>query len=449
MQPMLYENRCTKDDGIISRQVGGRRSNGRLQRSDVGFNVTRISSPNIRRLATRRQPTIILGNPMTEALYGSRAEQSVAETQHWLKSHGLTAPTIPIDFRNSEINAGASDSATLVLGLPVKRALKHSKAELDTITKAWPVATCSAGGEASRQVLDDLLDRRTSSLFLNMRHLPINAIAFYRPFHLEPFDRWGIYIFVKPLLTYAHSLELRLPFFPNESKELLIHLVLFEIFHHEFYHHLVESAATTLEIVAEAMSSLVPSYLLYRHRSHSKYFGWHEHQPLEEALANAYAYNSLSFISRVKAGYRDALVASYQKCLTSYWQNEGPGYRDAAHYIEGEQVPGNGDLLAMLLGRKPHPALEQVAQSVMPSGFASFVGKPDIPTFLVGSPEECVAFHRLVPAPNETYCHLFWPLNTEKVDEMLKARHQERESAKKAAKAALKSRKLVSSEPAV
>ena len=78
------------------------------------------------------------------------------------------------------------------------------------------------------------------------------------------------------------------------------------------------------------------------------------------------AYNSLSFISRVKAGYRDALVASYQKALTAYWPIEGPGYREAAQYISGEQVPANGDLLAMLLGRMPHPPLLQVAQAVMP-----------------------------------------------------------------------------------
>jgi hypothetical protein len=71
----------------------------------------------------------------------------------------------------------------------------------------------------------------------------------------------------------------------------------------------------------------------------------------------------------------------------------------------------------------------------MPSGFSAFVGKPDIPTYLVGSPEEVDAFQEMVPAPNETYCNLFWPLNTTRADEMLKKRHQERKAAKQAAKA--------------
>jgi hypothetical protein len=55
-----------------------------------------------------------------------------------------------------------------------------------------------------------------------------------------------------------------------------------------------------------------------------------------------------------------ALVGSYQKALIGYWPAEGPGYSDAAQYISGEQVPANGDLLAMLLGRMPHPGRLQV-----------------------------------------------------------------------------------------
>ena len=88
----------------------------------------------------------------------------------------------------------------------------------------------------------------------------------------------------------------------------------------------------------------------------------------------------------------------------------------------------------MLLGRVPHPALDQVAQSVMPSGFSAFVGKADIPTYLVGSPGEVEAFHELVPAPNETYFNLFWPIETTLVDKMLRARQQERDAAKRAEK---------------
>ncbi len=112
------------------------------------------------------------------------------------------------------------------------------------------------------------------------------------------------------------------------------------------------------------------------------------------------------------------------------WRYEGPGYRDAGAYLSGAQVQGNGELLAMILGCDPHPALGQVAQSVMPNGFAAFVPKPDIPTYLVGQPEEIADFHKLIPAPNETYCHLFWPFDTTRIDALLKARHAARKVAR-------------------
>jgi len=372
----------------------------------------------------------------------SKAERTLVATCSWLTSRNLTAKTLPIDFCDFDGPGAPADPTQAVLAAPLQRAQRLSKEELKKLTDNWrkkyvPLDSGAASPSSTATVmqLGDLLDRKTSRLFLDVVRLPSNAIAFYRPYHLEPMDRWGIYILVDRLLRYSERVRFSVPFFPEVSKGVFMHLVIFEMFHHEFYHHLVESAATTLEIVADALDANIPSYLDYRQAVHACKFTWHKHQPLEEALANAYAYNSLSFISRVKAGYRDALVGSYQKNLAVHWSTEGLGYRDAANYIDGEQVAGNGDLLAMLLGRLPHPALLQVAQAVMPNGFSAFVGKPDIPTYLVGSPEEVNALHALVPAPNETYCHLFWPLDTSRVDEMLKARNQEREVAKRKAKA--------------
>jgi hypothetical protein len=177
-----------------------------------------------------------------------------------------------------------------------------------------------------------------------------------------------------------------------------------------------------------------PGYLAYRHAVRGGAFSWHPHQPLEEALANAYAYNSLGFISRVKTGYRDALVWHYQHALLPQWQTEGAGYREAACYIEGDQVSGNAQLLAMILGRPEHARLEQVAAAVMPSGFSAFVGKPDIPTHLVGSPDAVTAFYEMVPAPNDTYCNLFWPLDDASASAALKAQHEANEALRRAQK---------------
>jgi hypothetical protein len=369
----------------------------------------------------------------------SRAEEALAGTCNWLRDKGLTATTIPIDFRDAA-GAQAIDPAHLVLGLPTDRARKSTKDDLERLTKEWREKRGEGAkprlGSSPSSELDALLNRKERRLLLNYQRLPVNAIAFYRPFHLEPVDRWGIYIFVDRLLTYARGVRSFVPLFPEVSRELFLHLVLFEMFHHEFYHHLVESAATVLEILADAGGATFPGYLAYRQAVHDMAFSWHSHQPLEEALANAYAYNSLSFISRVKTGFRDALVWHYQKALFPQWRTEGPGYRDAEHYIEGGQVQGNAQLLAMILARQEHPRLEQIASAVMPSGYSAFVGKPEIPTYLVGSSAEVEAFHALVPAPNDTYCNLFWPLDDTAASKALKARHEENEARRRAAKAA-------------
>jgi hypothetical protein len=376
---------------------------------------------------------------MSVAPAPSAAAQTLQATCAWLKTRQLTAKTLPIDFRDLDGQQIQIDPAQAVLAAPQQRAEKHQKEELEKLKQKWrgrkPTAISSPSATpAVVDQLDALLDRKIGNLFLDIKRLPSNAIAFYRPYHLEPMDRWGIYIFVDRLLRYADQVRFGVPFFPEISKELFMHLVLFEMFHHEFYHHLWRVRQRRWRSW-RTLGAEIPKYLEYRQAAHARRFCWHTTQPLEEALANAYAYNSLSFISRVRAGYRDALVASYQKALAAHWLTEGPGYKHASRYISCEQVPANGDLLAMLLGRMPHPALLQVAHAVMPSGFSAFLGKPDIPTYLVGNPGEIDRLHELVPAPNETYCHLFWPVDTSRVDEMLKARHRERVAAKKAKKA--------------
>ena len=376
---------------------------------------------------------------MAVSVPATRAEETLAATCYWLRKKGLTATTLPIDFRDVTGTQGTLNPANLVLGLPTDRARKSAKDALQRRTDEWRRKRAETAklrfGASPESELDALLNRKERRLLLNFQRLPVNAIAFYRPFHLEPVDQWGIYIFIDRLLNYARRVRASAPLFPGISQEIFLHLVLFEMFHHEFYHHLVESAATVLEILADAGDFSFSGYLAYRRAVHEKTFSWHHHQPLEEALANAYAYNSLGFISRVKTGYRDALVWHYQRALFPQWQTEGPGYRDAENYIEGNQVEGNAQLLAMILNRPEHPRLQQIASAVMPSGFSAFVGKPDIPTYLVGSPAEVQAFHDLVPAPNDTYCNLFWPLDDSAASKALKARHEENEARRRALKA--------------
>jgi hypothetical protein len=189
-----------------------------------------------------------------------------------------------------------------------------------------------------------------------------------------------------------------------------------------------------LEILLASQGKPPPLYLQHRAAQMRSTFA-HPHAPLEEALANAYAYNALSFISRVKAGYKTASVKVYQSAVAKHWYVEPPGYRDARHYIGAGYVSGGSELLGQLLqepGAMHRIPLSVVAKHVMPSGFSAFLAKPDIPTWLVGSPEELELFNKLVPAPNEAYTQLFWPYNTETFDNFIERKLTERK-AKRAA----------------
>ena len=265
--------------------------------------------------------------------------------------------------------------------------------------------------------------------------LPADAMAFYRPFHFPPFDQWGIYLLIGPLLGYHRRLLTQSRSAGLFSAETLMHLVLFEIFNHEFFHHLVESTATTLEILLATQGTPAPLYLQHRLAQRRDTFG-HPHAPLEEALANAYAYNALGFISRVKLGFKTVSVKAYQKAVVKHWANEPLGYRDA-HYLSGPgYVDGSAALLGELLqlpGVMNKVPLAAVAKHVMPSGFSAMMAKPDIPTWLVGSPAELAIFSELVPAPNEAYTQLFWPYNTAVFDRYIEQKLAEVKAAKAAA----------------
>ena len=137
----------------------------------------------------------------------------------------------------------------------------------------------------------------------------------------------------------------------------------------------------------------------------------------------------------MKTGFKTASVKAYQKAVAKHWGKEPPGYRDAHFYAGAGYVDGGAALLGELLqkpGAMNDVPLAVVAKHVMPSGFSALLAKPDVPTWLVGSPAELALFNALVPAPNEAYTQLFWPYNTDRFDQFIEQKQAE-EKAKKAA----------------
>jgi hypothetical protein len=104
------------------------------------------------------------------------------------------------------------------------------------------------------------------------------------------------------------------------------------------------------------------------------------------------------------------------------WPKEPAGYREAANYIKGGYVKGAAQSLPMFMNHADainDAPLLMLAKRVFPQGHTAFMSKPEIPTYLVGTPDQVEQFFSLVPAPNETYTNLFWPGNTSHLAKMI------------------------------
>jgi hypothetical protein len=214
--------------------------------------------------------------------------------------------------------------------------------------------------------------------------------------------------------------------------EVVATLVLFEIFHHEFYHHLVESTAFTLETIFAEMGMNRPVYLEYfRNRFGSLSKPYTSHIPLEEALANAYAHNSISFAQRTKLLFDKGVMGAYQNVLKKHWKLEPPGYQDAEHYINEKTVYGNTLLLKIMMQSSPSSnvqVMEKIVSRVMPSGYTSMVTKPEIPTYFLGNEDDFSKFTKYIPDPKAAYARLEFPFDSKQISDKIK---QEKERRKK------------------
>ncbi len=320
----------------------------------------------------------------------------------WLEAKNLTRNGQGYD-RDTSGQQWSAVTDQLVLGVPCQRVEKKTQDEIKQITKEHGERFTNEirlQREEMERLWDEVRDPRSALRSLDPDRIPADAMAYYRPFHILPSDNWGIYLLVDRLLDYCNSLQKTLGKLHLFTPSTLATAVLFEIFHHEFFHHLAESTATSMEIICAGIGQPRRLYLDYWECRFQEVLGPHPHHPLEEALANAYAYNAFSFISRVKVGYRDSLSTLYQHTLKKVWPKEPAGYREASHYIRGGYVQGAAQLLAMFLNHASaldDAPLLTLAKNVFPQGHTAFMAKPDLPTYLVGTPKQLEQFYFLVP----------------------------------------------------
>jgi hypothetical protein len=361
-------------------------------------------------------------------------EYSWEELLQWLLKNKLTTAGNVYDEGPRAVLASA------VFAAPLHRAEAATRDELKEIQDRW---SSSALQDETKwnAIWSEIRNPDEALRRLDVARIPPDAIGFYRSFHVEPVDQWGIYVVLSNLLDYANSLGQSLRSIRAFEPSVLASLVLFDVFHHEFFHHLIECTATSFEILCPSNDGKPrPIYLDYCRDKWQQEMALHPHDPLEEALANAYSYNSFSFIARVKAGYLTGASRLYQKAVEKSWNKEPPGYCEAGFYITGQRLNGARLLLERMLqtvGRSTaNLPIGMLVDAVFPRGHTAFWAKPDIPTYLVGSEQELRRFLSLVPAPNATYTSLFWPANTDRLDAFLKEQRQKERHARRQARGA-------------
>ena len=237
-------------------------------------------------------------------------QPSIGDCVCWLEAQGLTRSVDPYQIHVAE-NTPRLPPAQIQLGLPCQRTEKSPKAVLEDLKKKYAQSYIAPTGATLERLWRECKEPASAIRALDFHRLPADALAFYRPFHFAPYDEWGIYIRVDLLLS--HSIQL---YDVCRSKisafnlEILLGCMLFEVFHHEFFHHLTECAATTIEILSAAYGPPRPFYNEYwtSRFAVTPGYGPHPDHPLEEALANTYAYNSFSFLSRTQFGYKSLWV---------------------------------------------------------------------------------------------------------------------------------------------
>ena len=350
----------------------------------------------------------------------------------WLEKMNFTGNGNQYDI--NVLSTISDESTEHLLAAPIRRGVKKfTQDELKKIKEKYKDNKEKLSGISKETLYGAVRTPADTVRTLNLERLPADAMAFYRFFHYPPYAQWGIYLLVDKLVQYHKTLSSIMGNLKAFSASTLMHYIVFEVFHHEFFHHIAESTATSIEIISAGMGYPKPIFLKYNSRKHSDKEK-HEHTPLEEALANAYAYNSLSFITRMGMGYKTGGVKLFQAAMQKYWKTEPPGYRSAKHYIHGKHIVGGAHLLALMMEDPDclmDVPLTRLSKSVMPSGFSAFVAKPDIPTYLVGSKENLEIFYDLVPAPNEAYTRLYWPYDTSDLDNHLKQEKKKDQESKK------------------
>jgi hypothetical protein len=153
--------------------------------------------------------------------------------------------------------------------------------------------------------------------------------SWYQPYHYLPREKWGIHIRYDSLMRIASLFYHNCPSLVNIKLDSVKSGFLY-LFVHELFHHIVENAASILEIVS-GESHL---YTRYYTDVYSEVFN--SSSCIEEVLGNGYLFLWTEVCHIDRAFLKEELL------------KQGPGYHDFIQYIGSNFLEGNRMLLSQI-----------------------------------------------------------------------------------------------------
>lgn len=199
-------------------------------------------------------------------------------------------------------------------------------------------------GELNTQQIDLLIENQGT-----------DALAWYRPFHMENQEKWGITILDRGIWYVARKLAAELYFAPYDDEDAIMHcrdIAKDFLYYHEMFHFKVELAATVME-KSNPNEALYAGY--WKPQTDREWFGSevksnkHVKAPLEEALANSYALHKVC--SEISGTERRNKV---KNAIKQFMKMQPEGYRHAGYFpYKGKRwEEGMKELLDKLINRE-------------------------------------------------------------------------------------------------
>jgi len=272
-------------------------------------------------------------NLMIEELQHSITNQN-RRYEEWMLRKNLD---VPIEWSNDIVNISDQPYAP---GYPILGPIEEIKEE----GEQEGVFRFPTEGELNTQQIDQLIENQGT-----------DALAWYRPFHMEPQEKWGITIIDRGIWYVARKLAAELYSAPYDDEDAIMHcrdIAKDFLYYHEMFHFKVELAATVMEKI-NPNEALYAGY--WKPQTNREWFGSEvkSHRkvkaPLEEALANSYALHKVC--SEISGTERRSKV---KNAIMQFMEMQPDGYKHAENfpYNWKKWKRGMNELLDKLLNQE-------------------------------------------------------------------------------------------------